>query len=297
MEIIATLPPPHLVRMKEVASIPEIDSFRFNTGSVTPYDHIETLKRILRIIDEDKLWIDIKGTQLRIESWTVPEYSEMVLNREIEVDLPATIYFRHEAVSSQIVEMKGRRIYVDPLPKNFVGAGQAVNIHGSNYRVKGSYLMESDKRYIEAGKELGINNYMLSFLEKQSEISEVLEINPNARICGKIETPVGLEFVKSNFVDIDRLMIARDDYFINIGFDAKKMFEAQEVVIEKDSKAIAASRILTSLERGNEVTLSDLSDICLLKQMGYSSFLLSDSLSSNPTVLRKAVDILRKFEI
>ncbi len=297
MEIIATLPPPHLVRMKEVASIPEIDSFRFNTGVVTPYSHDETLSRMLRIIDEDKLWIDIKGTQLRIESWAVPEYSEMVLNREIEVDLPATIYFRHEAVSWKIVEMKGRRIYVDPLPRNFVGAGQAVNIHGNNYHVKGDYLMESDKKYIEAGKKLGVNNYMLSFLEKQSEVSEVLEINPSARICGKIETPIGLDFIKGAFADVNRLMIARDDYFINVGFDAKKMFEAQKLIIEKDYRAIAASRILTSLEKGNDVTLSDMSDIYLLKEMRYSSFLLSDGLSLNPTVLRKAVDILRGFEI
>lgn len=293
MQIIATLPPPHLRRMKEVVASTGIDSFRLNTGVVTPYSPEETLEKILRIIDEDKLWIDIKGTQLRIDSWAVPEYSELILNREIEVDLPAIIYFRHEKVASQIVEMKGRKIYVDPLPANFVGAGQAVNVHGNNYRVVGTYLMGSDRRYIGAAKRLGVHNYMLSFLERQSDIGEVLTIDPEAKICGKIETPLGLD----NCYDyINRYMIARDDYFINCGFDAEKMFEAQRSVIKRNPSSIAASRILASLENGDDATLADMADIYLLKQMGYSNFLLGDSMSRNPEMLRKAVEILRKFE-
>lgn len=295
MEIIATLPPPHLRRMKEVAASVGIDSFRLNTGVVTPYSPEETLRRILRIIDEDKLWIDIKGTQLRIDSWAVPEYSELVLNREIKVDLPATIYFRHERVASQIVEMKGRRIYVDPLHANFVGAGQAVNIHGNNYKVVGEYLMESDKRYIEAAKKLGVHNYMLSFLERQSDIDEVLAIDEDAIICGKIETPSGIDFCEYN-KKVNRLMIARDDLFINCKFNAEYIFKAQKFIIERDENAIAASRLLISLENGDEATLADLADIYLLRKMGYSSFLLGDSMSKNPEMLRNAVKILRRFE-
>ncbi len=296
MKIIATLPPPHTTKMKEVVTSNGIDEFRLNTGVVTPYNQFETLKTITRIIDEEKLWIDVKGTQLRIDSWAVPEYSELIINREIEVDLPAIIYFRHEKVASQIVEMKGRKLYVDPLPVNFVGAGQAINIHGNNYKVKGNYLTVSDAKYITAGKELGINNLMLSFLESQSNIDEVLSINPCAKICGKIETPKGLELIKKG-IKMDNTMFARDDYFINSNFSSKYMFEAQKLIIEKEPNAIAASRILTSLEKEEQVTLSDLADIYLLKQMGYSNFMLSDGLSKNPITLRQAISILRKFEV
>jgi len=294
MNIIATLPPPHTIKMKEVVSSIGIDEFRLNTGVVTPYDQYETLKTITRIVDEEKLWVDIKGTQLRIDSWAVPEYSELTINREIEVDLPATIYFRHEKVSSQIVEIKGRKLYVDPLPEHFVGAGQAINIHGNNYKVKGNYLTVGDVKYIEAGKELGINNLMLSFLESKSNIDEVLTINPYAKICGKIETPRGLKLIRDG-IKIDSVMFARDDYFINANFNAIHMFEAQRYIIYKHSNAIAASRILTSLEKEEQVTLSDLADIYLLRSMGYSNFMLSDGLSKNPMTLRKAVSILRSF--
>ena len=294
MNIIATLPPPHTIKMKEVVSSTGIDSFRLNTGVVTPYSQFDTIRNIIRIIDENKLHIDIKGTQLRIDSWAVPEYSELTINREIEVDLPATIYFRHEKIASQIVEMKGRKLYVDPLPANFVGAGQAINIHGNNYKVKGNYLTVSDAEYIKAGRALGVNSYMLSFLEEQSQIDEVIALNPEAKICGKIETPRGLELIK-NGITMDSVMIARDDLFINIGFNATKMFEAQKFIVEKYPAAIAASRILTSLETDTQATLGDLADIYLLKQMGYSSFMLSDGLSKSSTTLRQAVSILRSF--
>lgn len=304
MEIIVTLPPPHLKSMREVAANPNIDFFRVNTGVKTPYSPKEMLQKILEHVPKEKLWIDIKGRQLRIEMWAVYPLGDIMLNRDVKVDLPAKIYFRNDEVST-IVEIQGRKIFVDPGPKYYVGAGQAVNIIGHNFEVVGDYLTDTCKRYIEAGSELGIHKYMLSFLEKPSDVAEVLAIDPDAEICGKIESLPGLELIKNDCYLFEknanvrpniRLMAARDDLFINIGTDKKKIFEALKLIIRQDPKAIAASRILTSLEKGDhDLALSDLSDIYLLKEMGYTSLLLSDGLSSNPAILRQAVSILRTF--
>lgn len=297
MEIIATLPPPHLIRMREVAVNPNIDFFRFNTGAKTPYSPKETLQKILEYVPSEKLWIDIKGRQLRIDMWAVYPLGDIVLNRDIKVDIPAKIYFRNDDVST-IVEVQGRKVFADPGPRYYVGTGQAVNIIGENFEVLGCYLTDVCKQYIEAGRELGVHRYMLSFLEKQGDIAEVLAIDPEAEIGGKIESLPGLEFIKNDCSWSEnkvRLIAARDDLFINIGSDKKKMFDALKLIIMQDPKAIVASRILTSLEKGIDMMLSDLSDIYLMQDMGYTSFLLSDGLCSNTVALKQALSILRTF--
>lgn len=297
MEIIATLPPPHLARMREVAANPNIDFYRFNTGAKTPYSPKETIQKILEHVPIEKLWIDIKGRQLRIDMWAVYPFGDIVLNRDIKVDVPAKIYFRNDDIST-IVDVQGRKIFADPGPRYYVGTGQAVNIQGNNFEVLGCYLTDTDKEYIRAGRELGVHKYMLSFLEKPSDIAEVLAIDPEAEIGGKIESLPGLEFIKNDCSWSEkniRLIAARDDLFINIGSDKKQIFDALKLIIKQDPKAVVASRLFTSLEKGNDLTLSDLSDICLMQDMGYGSFLLSDGLCSNPAALRQAISILRTF--
>lgn len=297
MEIIATLPPPHFVRMRDVAANFNVDLYRFNTGAKTPFDPKETLKKILELVPKNKLCLDIKGRQLRIDMWARYPEGDIVLNREIEVDLPAEVIFRSDSIST-IVAIDGRKIFVDPGPRYLIGAGQAVNVRGKNFKVPGEYLTETDKRYIEAGKELGINKCMLSFLEKISDISEVLAVNNDAEIYGKIESVPGLELIGNDCPWTEknvRLIAARDDLFINLDFNGRKIFDALKLIIKQDPRAIVASRLLTSLEKDENVALSDLSDIYLMKEMGYQSFLLSDGLCSNPAAFRKAMSILRTF--
>ncbi len=297
MEIIATLPPPHFMRMRDVAANLNVNLHRFNTGAKTPFSPKETLQKILELVPKEKLCMDIKGRQLRIDMWARYPEGDIVINREIEVDLPAKIIFRSDSIST-IVAIEGRKIFADPGPRYLIGAGQAVNICGKNFKVPGEYLTETDRQYIEAGKELGINKCMLSFLEKISDISEVLAVNNDAEIFGKIESVHGLELIGSDCSWSDknvRLIAARDDLFINLDFNGKKIFDALKLIIKQDPRAIVASRLLTSLEKEESVALSDLSDIYLMKEMGYQSFLLSDGLCSNPVAFLKSVSILRSF--
>ena len=50
MEVIATLPPPHLSRMWEIAKNTNINLFRYNTGTNTPYIPKHTIENILKIV-------------------------------------------------------------------------------------------------------------------------------------------------------------------------------------------------------------------------------------------------------
>ena len=370
MNIIATIPPPQRdEQVRLVAEHPLLSGARFNVGARSPYPPAETLERLRDALGEKTFWVDLKGRQLRITGWAVPTYGDIELNHEFEVDLPATIYFRG-AEKSLIREVRGKKIYVDPPPPRAVGDGQAVNVHGKNLRIKG-FLTEEDRLYIEAARNLGIHDYMLSFVEEQSDIAAVRELDPAARIVAKIESPRGLEFVRglprrsgttlasgaggagstsgaggtsgasaassitlasgagstnaagaagsagvagsasgtsgaggaggtsgtsgaSGASEI-RLMAARDDLFINLEDSKLEMFDALELILEKDPDAMVASRILTSLENEPLVSMGDLSDLHLMDRLGYRTFMLSDGLCARQGAFLAAMSVLGEY--
>lgn len=282
--LIATLPAVHRDNLlRDIISHPSVDGVRYNVGSTSAYSPRETLERILAMTERygKKLWIDLKGRQLRIVHWAVPEYGKIELNHEVEVDCPAKVFFRGNEWS-ELKVIRGNVIYVDPPPRYAVGAGQAINVHGNNLQIKG-YLTEEDRSFISVSAELGINDYMLSFVEQSSDLQDVLEINSNAKMVLKIESPKGMTFINATEFKIPSggsLMAARDDLMINIGDNKANMLVALDQIISKDSEAIVASRIFSGIENGGEISMGDLSDLCLMEIMGYKHFMLSDEIGN-----------------
>jgi pyruvate kinase len=162
-----------------------------------------------------------------------------------------------------------------------VGAGQAVNILGKGFGIKGDYLTERDKEYIRVAKNLGIHGYMLSFVERAQDIQEVRTLDKDSKLVLKIESLPGLDFVARDYSGYQdcRLMAARDDLFINIGENKFDMIKALEFILEKDPNAICASHLFQSLDSVNHVNMADISDLELMKRIGYKNFMLSDEIS------------------
>jgi len=294
MKIIGTMPPPqHEAQNMLIARHPLIEGARFNTGARSPYPPLKTLEMLLEAIGEKDFWLDLKGRQLRIAKWAVPTYGDIELNHEIEINGPAKIIFR-DGQSSLIIEAIGNKIYVEPDPPCAVGAGQAVNIHCDDLKIKG-YFTEEDLAYIEAAKSLDFHNYMLSFVEEESDITGMIELDPNCQIVAKIESPKGLDFVDDVFPDYRdrvRLMAARDDLFTNIGDDKSLIFEALQKILWADPEAIVASRLLTSLQSNLAVSIQDMSDFKLMLDMGYQNFMLSDNLCYKREPFLAALDVI-----
>jgi hypothetical protein len=295
--IIASLPSPdHLDLMRRMISHPLVGGVRFNTGmrnSWSPRDTLECIYGMIRM-ERKELWIDIKGRQLRINQWADPTYGDIVLNREITVDLPAKIFFRG-AGWTNIVRVKGNRIYVDPDPPVAIGGGQSVNVAGRNLHILGPYLTSLDVEYIKVGAELGINELMLSFIEKTDDIDHVLSINKAARVWLKIESEPGISFMKDTgiqFNDSCRLMAARDDMLTNLE-NKSQIIPILETMIRKDPEAIAASHILSSVTEG-QLSAADISDLKLLSMMGYKHFMLGDLVSLR--YFDEAMEILQDFQ-
>ncbi len=283
--LIGTLPSLHrLPLLQRMINHPGIGGVRYNVGARTalsPHDVLTQLADIARDAGK-QLWIDLKGRQLRITRWADPTYGDIELNREVVVRGPARIHFRG-AEWSNVVATRGNQVFVDPDPRSALGAGQAVNIIGDHVEIGGDYLTTEDRAYIQAAAAAGIDDFMLSFVERASDIDEVLRINPRARCVLKIESPAGLAFVGHEFARLThphcRLMAARDDLLTNIGANKARILPALSLIIARDPTAILASHLFMGLRQGDSPSMADLSDLRLMSQLGYRHFMLSDGIS------------------
>lgn len=275
-KLIATLPA--LNKMQKIIDIFKNDSIsevRFNTGTFVPYSTDETIYKLKELANtyHKKLWIDLKGRQLRITEWGNPMFDCIKLNHKISVQLPAKIYLRNDEYCEITHIIDGYKVLVNPLPKNVVGAGQSVNIIGNNLKIDG-YLTKKDIEYIESCKKFKLKSFMLSFVEEFSDISDVLKLCPDAELVLKIESKKGMELVRKCPPGV-RYMAARDDLYTQVGLD---ILQATKEMIEKDNSAICASRIFMSLQHGPNPELCDYEDLEMMYNMGYREYMLCDNI-------------------
>jgi len=274
--LIATLPNLcNVEKVRKVLSCPEISEARFNTGVATLMDvnEVVSILKKLSMQYSKRIWIDIKGRQLKIIRWADPQYEAIELNHQISVVYPAQIYFRNGGFRN-LVRVKGNKVIVDEPPEEAVGAGQSVNIIARDLEVKG-YLTELDKQYLEAGKKEKMNGVFASFVEKIEDLSEIASIMPEAEIVSKIESLKGMELISKT--NIGNLMAARDDLYLQTGQNYS-MMEHLKTIIGVDSNAICASRIFSSLESKKAVDFADFSDLTLMYNLGYRRFMLCDNI-------------------
>lgn len=274
--LIATLPSlNNMEKVQKVFSNPHIAEVRFNTGVQTAYSIEETLDMLknLSVKFNKKLWIDIKGRQLRVTKWADPLYSCIEISHRVQVSYPASVYFRN-GDRVNITHIKdGNKLFVDPLPRQALGAGQSVNILAKDIEIEG-YLTEKDKLYLRACKKMGLNLIMASFVESFDDLAQILQILPNSEIVSKIESLKGMSFIEQ--YNVPNLMAARDDLYLQSGQNYG-MLKHLRSIISRDSGAICASKIFLSLEKRETVDLADYADLELMYSIGYRKFMLCDN--------------------
>ncbi len=300
MNVLVTIHP-HANYIDSILRVPSISGLRFNSAipfSETPSEIIEILKKKTKGKD---LWIDLKCRELRITEDVIVPKDLIPLNHKIEVNLPNAMYF-NEGERYLIIEdvVDGNKLKIKK-PKNApddfhvrFGKGASINIPDDSLKIEG-YLTENDIKYIKASSESGIHNYMISFVEQASDIKEVLELDPDARMVAKIESKKGLEFIKLRydpFEDKVRLMAARGDLYIELD-RPHEILNAMASIIKKDPDAILASRILLStLEQESIPSCSDLCDIGFVLKLGYQNFMIGDHVCEKEKALKSALGIL-----
>lgn len=276
-KLIATIPSMNnMEKVKRVFENPYISELRFNTGVQTATSIEETLEILkeLSIQYQKKLWIDIKGRQLRVTKWADPLYSCVELNHKIQLLYPAQIHFRNgDRVNIKHVK-EGNKIFVDPLPRQALGAGQSVNILAKGIEIDG-YLTQQDKQYLIACEKKNMNHIMASFVECFEDLAQILQFLPKAQIVAKIESLEGMRFIQN--YKLQGLMAARDDLYMQSG-QSYEILKHLKTIISIDKEAICASKIFLSLEKRETIDLADFADLELMYQLGYRRFMLCDNI-------------------
>ncbi len=299
--LIATLPTLTSGRALELSerilAHPLIGAVRYNTGGASPYKPAEILAKLnpLALKYGKKLYVDLEGRQVRIAKWTPFESGAVTLNTKFEIKLPGKIYFRglgwFEILNANPREKKIYFDTADAPSRYFLGESQSVHIVAESFETA-SYLSPQDFYYIDAAIRLDMKSFMLSFVESKNDLDEFFRIygghkyrpDPsNAEIVLKIESVKGVEFIKDLLYALNdgcTLMAARDDLFLAYVDRRSEFLEAVEAIITKDPDAILASKIMSGLESGYEVSAGDMADMVLMSLIDYENFMFSDELTS-----------------
>jgi len=293
--IIASLSP-YAHHIDDIIKHPLVDSLRFNTSLPVKESKAEVVKFLKKKCRKKELWLDLKTRQLRITNITYFPYTKITLNHSIKVKIPFKIYFGE--TNAQAVDIENNNVIVlakqpDVIPE----IGESINILDPSLVVD-HYLTPNDLQYIEAAKKNDLHTFLLSFVEQENDLQEMVSHDPQAMIIAKIESQKGLSFVKKNFpihYQKIRLMAARNDLFVHMGAKKIEIITALRIIIKKDPQSIVASRILPSLEKQEDVKLSELSDLLLLKILGYKHFLLNDSLCIRKEVFDQVMNLWYEF--
>ena len=85
-------------KIRNIFRCPWIKEVRFNAGVVTLMDVLEVISLLKELSAQYgvKIWIDLKGRQLRIIKWSALQADVVELNHKISLDYdpPAYIFFR-----------------------------------------------------------------------------------------------------------------------------------------------------------------------------------------------------------
>jgi len=290
---------------RDILQYPFIEGIRCNTGAPTSETKGIVIKSFQTDIHPIEPWVDLKCRELRlIKESTIP-YENLEINHKIEVDMPTAMYYnegKNFVIIDEIID--GNKINIK-LPENYTGKeeikfgkGASINIPDPSLKIHG-YMTSNDIEYVEASKEIGLHNYLLSYVEKVDDIKELLELDPEAKILAKIESKKGIDFVKNDYNKVKnkvRLLAARADLYIELD-RPHEILDALKLIIQKDPDAIAASRILESFMELEKVPrCTDFTDLGFLMEIGYKTFLLGDDICQNEEVLSSALGVLSTLQ-
>lgn len=266
--------PPYAPFIREVDEHPLVEGLRLNTVMPVKGDLEDVLRSLKEAAGDKPVYIDLKCRQLRVSGYWIPPYTEVRLSHELSVDTPVTAYFRDGKERATVVAVDGDRLITLEGPKRVVGPGESVNIVDPSLRIEG-YFTETDLKYIEAAKKVGITTFMLSFVEGEEDVRALKDLYPEAEVIAKIESQKGLDYVSEEWEGGSRLMAARGDLYLQVE-RPHNITGALEDILAKDSDAIVASRIFSSLVQGAEPSCADIGDVDGLLRMGYRTFMLGD---------------------
>ena len=283
--------PPYANFLAELTTHSLVSGFRLNTVMPLKQGPREALERLSRY--DQPLWVDLKGRQLRVVGAAIPPYTEVRVSHKIRVHTPVDAYFSDGNERVRVMAVDGDRLILEDGPRRLVGPGESVNIIHPSLRVEGT-LTDTDRAYLAAMKEMGLNRVMLSYVESPEDVDEVRQILPDADVMLKIESQRGLEFARRHGAKYGHLMAARGDLYVEVE-RPHKVISALKTIINADKDAVVASRIFDSLAWQPVPVSADIGDAAFLLEIGYRTFMLGDQICLKRDTVMEALNLLEEL--
>lgn len=330
MKTIITIPP-YATYVKNAMKKHIVSGARLNTVMPLKGSLEDELKRIKTIADPKDVWLDLKCRQMRISkgyfynapkkpivldvqgkkvlldpsnpkakgSLATPPWSMIEIDHKIKLDTtkPVKCYFSDGYDTAHVAKVDGNKLIMLDGPKKVVGSGESINILHPSLEIEG-YFTDTDKKYIEAAKKVGMHNYMLSYVEQESDITDLLKRDPDAKILAKIESNKGLDFVDKVYPKYKgkiNLMAARGDLYVEVG-RPHKILTALRKISEADPEAVVASRLFTGLRQSPYPSCQEICDVGFLREIGYKNYMIGDDICFDEDSLMSSINIMEAIK-
>lgn len=286
---------PYSSFLDDVVQCELVSGIRLNTIMPIKEDRFEEkLSELRDRVAPKTLWIDLKARQLRIREFANTPYTAVTISHRINVRLPNTVYFDNGHITARLADIDGYRLILEDYAGRLLGPGESVNIIDESLEyLEPDLLTERDRRYVEACRKLGIDHYMLSFVEREEDVLTLKRLHPSCTVMSKIESRKGLKHLNPIYRESDYLMAARGDLYTELDYPHEIGNALKTIYAVGKNRSIVASRMLTSLLRHPVPSCPDMMDLLYLKDIGYTAFMIGDDICFKKEILMQSIKIFQ----
>lgn len=296
LELSATLLPtfPHF---NKFIDDPRLGFVRMNSAQLDGEELDHELAEAHRFREVKPIYFDIKGRQMRvIKSYPLPDRLELDLNHDISVDTPTTVLFKGGADGCLLDKVEGNHLVFRGGPEWMVVEGESLHIRHPSLKVHDPIFTKVEVEKIEKARRAGFDKFFLSYVEEQRDIDLVRELIGDSMLMLKIENKRGLQFVENQFKKEDNLCLvaAMGDLYVEVD-RPHHILSALKLVINKDPRAVAGSRMLLSISEEPVPSAADFMQLAWLYDIGYRRMMLCDEICLKEEYFSVAVNAFDHF--
>jgi len=208
----------------------------------------------------------VKGNSSNISLTPSNVYDQLVVGDIMRIDF--------HSVALKVTEL-GKNIHIsEVISSGKVGSNKAVN---TDRDITLHPITEKDKRCFEIGKNMGINNFSLSFTNTADDVIAVRNIIKDANLIAKIESIKGVLNLAEILPLVDQILIDRGDLSCEVDID-KIPFIQRRIIAHaksKDTPVYVATNLQESMIHSHQPTRAEVNDIASTLLMGADGLVLA----------------------
>lgn len=165
----------------------------------------------------------------------------------------------------KVLEKKKNQLVCEVLTQGVLSSRKHINLPG--VRIQLPPLTEKDLKDVQAGMEMGVDFFALSFCREAGDVKELRDIiqagGGAQRIVSKLEDQVGLSNLDEIIAESDGIMVARGDLGIEVPYEELPIIQRR--IVKRCRRAgkpvIVATHMLESMIDAPSPTRAEVTDV------------------------------------